>query len=281
MQTISEILQKSTEELLASGLFDARLSAEYLLAHVLGCKRMDLYLRYDQPLEEKEVRDFHAFLERRKKREPVAYLCGRLPFYHLELEVNADVLIPRPETELLVDKVVDFLKKQELRGKVFVDLCSGSGCIGIAIKKSFPDLRVVLSDISRPSLEVAQRNALKNGVDVEFHQGDLLEGFCDKAHFLCCNPPYVSEEEIKDLEDDVKKYEPLIALIARSFGYEFYERLSKSLPRYLHKGSKIFFEIGSSQKERILQIFNHTPWHVQQFFSDWNGKDRFFFLENE
>jgi release factor glutamine methyltransferase len=281
MQTIFEALHQAMHDLLATGLADGRLSAEYLLAHVLRCKRLDLYLRYDQPLQENEMQDFLELIERRKKREPVAYLCKSVPFYTLDLEVSRDVLIPRPETELLVDKVVELLKKEETNGKVFVDLCAGSGCIGIAVKKSLPHLRVVLSDISLPALNVAKRNALKNSVAVEFHQGDLLEGFSSKVDFLCCNPPYVSEGELSDLEDDVIKYEPLLALIAKSGGYEFYERLAKTLPPYLNRGAKCFFEIGSGQKERVFQIFCDERWRSKQSFSDWNGKNRFFFLENE
>jgi release factor glutamine methyltransferase len=281
MKTIAEILQRSIDELLKSKIKDARVSAENLLAHVLKCKRMELYLRYDQPLEEKEILDFQALLERRKKREPVGYLCETMPFYHTEIEVGPGVLIPRPETELLVEKAIEVLKKQDLKGKLLVDLCAGSGCIGIAIKKSLSDLRVVLSDISHAALEVAKRNAIRNLAQVEFHQGDLLEGFSSKIDFLFCNPPYVSEEEMFFLDEDVKQYEPALALVAKSHGYEFYERLSKILPRYLNGGAKLFFEIGSTQKEGVKKIFSGGTWSSMQFFCDWRGKDRFFFLENE
>ncbi len=281
MQTLLELLKSSSKELQHSHVGDARLSAEILLAHILGCKRMDLYLHFDQPLEEKEVKAYQLLLERRKKREPVAYICGSVPFFHLEIEVNKDVLIPRPETELLVEKMVDRLKKEDLSGKLFMDLCTGSGCMALAIKQNFPELRVAASDISPQALEVAKRNAKNNSLVIEYHLGDLLEGFSEKIDFLCCNPPYISEEEQSSLEEEVVLYEPREALFAKDFGYEFYERLSQILPSYLHPKAKIFFEIGKGQKSQMQKIFCQKPWILPQFFCDYNGIDRFFFLETE
>jgi release factor glutamine methyltransferase len=281
MKAIVNLLRDSIVELRKEGLEDARISAEILLAHCLKCKRMDLYLRFDQPLEEQEILQFRGLLERRKKREPIAYLCQSVPFYHTEIEVNSDVLIPRPETELLVEKVVQILRKQDLKGKLLLDLCCGSGCMAVAIKKEFPQLQVVARDISLPALEVAKRNAKKNGTEIEFQMADLLEGFPFKMDFLLCNPPYVAEEEMPFLEEDVKCYEPSLALVAKSSGFEFYERIAKSLATYLNPKAKIFFEMGSTQKKRLEQLFSQSFWTKREFFLDASGKDRFFFLENE
>jgi release factor glutamine methyltransferase len=281
MKSILEILKEAKEILQKKGLNDPQRSAEELLAHVLGFNRMDLYLHYDFPLEEKEIQSFRHLLARREKREPIQYLCGKLPFYHAEIEVSSDVLIPRPETELLVDKVVQTLKEEKGSEKLLLDLCTGSGCIGIAIKKSLPELTVVLADISSQALEVAKRNAKKNFVEVLFHQGDLMEGFPKKIDYLVCNPPYVAAEEFSQLQEEVRNFEPSLALVAGHGGYEFYERLSKTLPPFLNKGAKLFFEIGATQKEGIQKIFCQDGWPRGQFFCDWNGKDRFFFLENE
>ena len=161
---------------------------------------MHLYLEFDKPLTEQELENCRAFLARRSKGEPLAYIKGKMSFYHCEINVSPDVLIPRPETEILVDRVVQTLKGENLEDKTLWDLCCGSGCLGIALKKEFSELEVVLSDISPKALQIANENARQNGVEVKIVEGDLFQPFQGKkTHFLICNPPYISQKEFDSL----------------------------------------------------------------------------------
>jgi release factor glutamine methyltransferase len=233
-------------------------------------------------VQEVELEAMRLLLKRVAKGEPIEYLIGELDFYHCLICVTKEVLIPRPETEILVDLACRSLKQTSCYGKVAWDLCTGSGCIGIAVKKSCPDLKMALSDISKEALEVAASNAKKNAVDVEFLHGDLLEPFNGrKADIIFCNPPYISAKEFLELDPSVKDFEPNIALIGGENGLVFYQRLKEELPRYLNSGAKIFFEIGASQGNAVLSLFSEKGWKNQRVEKDWAGHDRFFFLEFE
>jgi len=282
VKTIGEILKLSTQYLEEQKVSSARLQAEELLADILGCKRLDLYLRFDQPLQEKELTPFREKLRSRVKGEPLGYLLSGADFFHCQLDLSRDVLIPRQETEILISKVALELKNESLAGKSAWDLCTGSGCLGIALKKQFPDLDVTLSDLSPKALEIAQKNAQKNDVNVSFFQGDLLEPFKGKkADFILCNPPYIAEAEHAQLEREVRDFEPKMALVGGLTGLEFYERLARELPRFLNGGAKIFFEIGTGQGAPVLQLFHEACWTKKRIEKDWAGHDRFFFLEFE
>jgi release factor glutamine methyltransferase len=191
--------------------------------------------------------------------------------------VNRDVLIPRPETEILVDTI---LKEIGARSLEIWDLCTGSGCIGIALKKRRPDCHVILADISAKALEVAKKNAA--GVEVEIVQGDLLAPFQGrKADVLVCNPPYISEKEYIELDREVRDWEPKQALVAGPTGYEFYERLARELPPYLKPGAKVYFEIGQGMGEGVRKFFNHPFWKKGKVVQDWSSLDRYYILETE
>jgi len=282
MKTIGEILTLSTKYLAEQGIASPRLQAEELLADVLGCKRLDLYLRYDQLLEEKEVTPFREKIRRRVKREPLGYLLSNTEFFHCRLDLSRDVLIPRQETEILIAKVIEQLKGIDLVGKSAWDLCTGSGCLGIALKKHLPSLDVFLADLSPQAVEIAKKNAQKNGVELSFFQGDLLHPFAGKkADFILCNPPYIASGEHPLLEREVRDFEPRMALVSGPSGLEFYERLSRELPPFLNPGAKIFFEIGTGQGEAVMSLFSKPCWKLRRIEKDWAGHDRFFFLEFE
>lgn len=282
MKLISEALSE------IASLFDARQmphpkrQAEELLCDLLDCSFSQLYHRREEALGEDRWQICQLWVKRRLKGEPLAYLSGKVHFYHCLLEITPAVLIPRPETELLVDRIAARLKKERLLGKVLWDLCCGSGCIGIALKKMFPELIVYLSDRSEEAVSLAARNAEKNRVSVECLKGDLLEPFQGmKADYVVCNPPYISEEEYACLDGEVKNYEPRLALVAGERGLEFYHRLADELPAYLSPGAQIGLELGYQQGETVRKIFERSPWKNQKVEKDWAGHDRFFFLENE
>lgn len=281
-KSIGTFLSETTRQFAAHGLSYSRRQAEDLLCDLLGCSRQELYQRAESSLNEKERILGEEWVQRRLQGEPLPYLSGKVEFYGCLLEINRHVLIPRQETEVLVDKIVQDLKKEKLSHQVLWDLCSGSGCIGIALKKALPALSVYLSDLSSEAVQLAQRNAERNKVAVTCLRGDLLEPFRGKkAHYVVCNPPYISEEEYLHLDREVKEYEPRQALVGGREGVEFYKRLARELPAHLCPHGKVWLEIGYQQGEAVQKIFNGGNWKRNRLEKDWAGHSRFFFLENE
>lgn len=268
MKGLGEILKLSGQFLEERGIERGKRVAEEIIAHVLRMKRMDLYLQFDKPLVEKELALVREMIKRVGQKEPPEYVMGRVEFFGCQIQVDPRVLIPRPETEILVEKIA-----KRAKTGVLWDLCTGSGCIGIALKKANPELEVTLSDISKEALEQARENARLNGVEVAFLESDLLDAFHGrKADWIVCNPPYVSDGEYLELEPTVRNFEPKIALVGGKTGTEMYERLAKTLPLYLKPGGEFFFEIGSSQKIALQELYPDC-----QIENDWAGHPRFLF----
>jgi len=237
-------------------------------------------LQFDRPLQEDELKMYRALLKRKAAGEPIEYICGSIEFFGCDLYTNANVLIPRPETELLLEKASQQIEKN-VEKKVW-DVCCGSGCIGLGLKKRFPQLKVILSDIEESAISVAKRNAKRNQLDVEFLLGDLLSVFKgQKADMIFCNPPYISRKDFECLDRSVKDFEPSQALIGGESGLLYYERLSRVLPEYLEPKARLFLEIGAGQGGAVLDIFNSGYWKAKKVEKDWAGHDRFFFLEFE
>lgn len=273
MKTLGEILKLSTDFLQKRGIDRPRREVEELLAHVLQLPRIELYMQFDRPLIEAELVQLREAVKRRAEGEPSQYIAGSVEFLDCRLKVNRNVLIPRPETEILVDRI---LKELPATPVEIWDVCTGSGCIGIALKKKRPDCKVVLSDISPEALAVAQDNAAYNLVDVEFLQGDLLAPFqgC-KADIVVCNPPYVTEQEYASLDKEVRDWEPRKALVG---GLLFYQRLSHELPHYLNSGGKVYLEIGAKMGEQVKNLFNSPAWKSPQIAQDWSSHDRYLII---
>jgi len=281
MKSLLEVLSLSTDYLRKKGIAHPRREAEDLLCDLFGISRLNLYLEFERPLNEEEISLCRSRLTRRGQGEPSQYVHGQVDFYGCSFLITPAVLIPRQETEILVDIVAKELDKLDLTGKSLWDVCCGSGCIGIALKKRFPELQVTLSDISKDALSIAQHNAEKNHVDVRFLEGDLLTPFQhEKTHFLVCNPPYISNKEYEELEKEVH-FEPKMALVSGENGTEIYERLAKEIILYLQPSALIWFEIGHQQGNLVLQYFKNQSWKKKYIEKDWAGHDRFFFLENE
>lgn len=282
MKTVKEILERSTEFLRDKGIGNARREAEEIISDALEMKRIEIYLQFDRPLNEREVDKIRVFIRRRSRGEPRQYIRGKVEFLDCEILVSPAVLIPRQETEILASQIVEVLSQLDNRGKVLWDLCTGSGCLGIAIKKKIPDLQVVLSDLSEEALSIARRNAEINQVDVSFELGDLFFPFKGrKADIVVCNPPYVAPKEYAALEREVREFEPQLALVAEEEGLLFYRRLSEDLPAFLNAEGKAWLEIGGAQGAAVLGKFGSNCWKKVGFSPDWSGNDRFFFLEIE
>jgi release factor glutamine methyltransferase len=275
VKTVVEVLKLSTSYLQDRKVERARRMAEELLAHTIGMKRMDLYLQYDRPVDERELTSLRDLLKRAGKGEPVAYILGEVPFHGCTIRVDSRVLIPRPETELLVDLIL----KVNPQKKIW-DLCAGSGCIGIALKKARPDLEVVLADVSFEALELASANARLNQVDVACLHGDLFAPFVGlKADLIVSNPPYISPKEYLDLDPSVRDFEPKTALVAQRDGLAFYERIEAEIKPFLAPGGSLWLEIGCRQGAAVMKIFSGKGWKNQKVMQDWAGKDRFFIAE--
>lgn len=263
MKTLGQILKLSYEYISKKSSSHSRHEVDELIAHCLGKKRLDLYLNFDKPLNEVELDLIRKNLTRLAANEPLQYIEGTVQFYGCTIKVDKRVLIPRPETELLVDHIAKTIGPDS--DKTLWDICTGSGCIGIALKRAIPGLKVTLSDISKDALDLARENAALNGVEVTLVQGDLLEPFKgQKTDYIVCNPPYISEAEYGSLEPHVRDYEPKLALVGGKTGLECYDRLIPAIS----PGTSVWLEIGALQgahfpDAKIIQDLSHQDRFVE------------------
>jgi release factor glutamine methyltransferase len=238
-----------TEQFLAQkGCEFPRLDAQVLLAHVLGCKRIELYTRYEEPATEAERARFKELIRRRLEGCPVAYLVGRKEFFSLEFEVGPAVLIPRPDTESLVNECLSLARP--MPEPTLIDIGTGSGAIAMAVAKHLKGAKVTATDVSAEALAVAQRNAARHGVAerVRFLQGDLFEPVPagERFDFVLSNPPYIPHEDVPGLPVGVRDYEPHLALDGGPGGFMVFDRLIRDATRYLNPGGYLIVEIAAT-----------------------------------
>jgi release factor glutamine methyltransferase len=255
--TVLRMLRWSTQYLAAKGVEDARLDMEHLLAHTLGTGRLELYLHFERPLTRAELDAFRPLLLERARRKPLQYIVGRASFRELELAVDPRVLIPRPETEELVEAVLVRVREWGREGLSVLDVGTGSGAVVLALLTEGPFGRGVASDHSSEALEVARTNARTilsdRGVALEFREGDLLEVLEPGERFdvVVSNPPYVAESEHAELAAEVRKWEPRQALVAPEAGLAHIRRLVQGAPGALAPGGLLALEVGSEQAESV------------------------------
>jgi len=257
MLTVLESLNLSADYLQKHEIESPRINAELLLASILNCKRLDLYLAFDKPLSEEEVEQYRNFIKRRGKFEPLQYITGSVEFYGIEIKVNPSVLIPRPETEILIDSVIEQVKRKEEVS--ILDIGCGSGNIAIAIAANISNCKVFGTDISKDAVKISMENAEANGVKnrTEFHQKDVLaDDFSElpKMDILVSNPPYVSKEKFAALQNEIKYFEPNFAVTDFSDGYKYYKAISEKAKQMLKPGGKIFFELSENQHIKVKEI---------------------------
>jgi release factor glutamine methyltransferase len=252
VRPLGEVLRLSTGYLESHGSTTPRLDAELLIGHALGLSRIDLYLQHDRPLAEPELAACRALLERRGRREPVAYILGRWGFRGLELDVDARVLVPRPETEVLVERCLELLAV--VVAPRVLDVGTGSGAIALSIKAERPDAAVVAVDVSAGALSVAAANAERLGLDVELVESDLLAGVgARRFHLIASNPPYVTEADAAALEPEVAEFEPRLAVVAGPAGTEVLERLVAGAPAALEPGGWLVAECAEGQAPALRE----------------------------
>ncbi|MCA9525684.1 MAG: peptide chain release factor N(5)-glutamine methyltransferase [Myxococcales bacterium] len=250
--TIGRVLTWTTSHFAEKGMESPRLDAELLIADALALTRLQLYTQHDQPLIAPELAAVRERVRRRSRREPVAYITGTRGFWSLDLQVDRRVLIPRPETELLIEKALDFLKP--FRQPRIVDVGTGSGCIALTLAKERPDARVLAIDTSPDALAVAAANRDRLELPVTLQRGDLLQGVEGPFDLIVSNPPYIASGEIAGLMPDVARHEPRLALDGGPDGLVLIRPLIDQAGARLAPGGGLMIEIGHDQGPRLLEI---------------------------
>lgn len=273
---IIELIRWGEDYLSGRGFDHPRREMEWMLSELLSLPRVDLYLKFDQTVERDKLSILRSWIKRRLTGEPLAYITGSTEFFGLPFKVNSSVLIPRPETERLVEIALEIARKTG--AKDIVDVGTGSGCIAVAFARHFQEARMLAVDRDPTALEVARENALLNGVGskITFRQTDVrIDDFGDTFDLLTSNPPYVAENEIGRLMDDVRRFEPLLALTDGGNGLELYRRFALQGRKWIRPGGFAVMEVGlGSHPARVKDIFEREGFQDIQTFQDYNGDDR-------
>lgn len=275
---ITELLDEATRKLGQAGIESPQVDARLLLQYITGLSRTGLYLQGAKPVEPVEVDAFFALVRQRCRRTPLQHLLGLCEFWSMEFIITPDVLIPRPETEYVLERVLSVLGKASQGGHV-LDLCTGSGVIAVVLARE-TGCRVTAIDISLQALVIAQKNIVKHGVahQVMLAASDLFAGLSPHQQFDCIvsNPPYIAEQEIETLSPEVCRGEPRIALSGGESGTEVIERIAGDVHLYLKPGGWLFLEIGSDQQQAVIDIFCSTGNRYTQVdvHADWAGRPR-------
>lgn len=278
MNTVLEILNKTTSFFQHKGIPNPRLDAQYILAHGLKMKRMDLYLNFDKPLSEHELEILRPLVARRAKREPLQHIVGTTCFRGHEIRCDRRALIPRPETESLIDII-----KERLQGKesaTVADIGTGSGAIAIAVKKEIPGKRVLATDISKDALDLAKENAKFNEAEIEFFEGNLLEALPEGEKFdiIVSNPPYIPDAEKEKLQPEVRDFDPALALFGGPDGLTLIRKILEQSENRLKPEGFLLMEIGpEANEDKILEAeASNYPWLKWcGTLPDFYGKTRF------
>lgn len=273
--TIGRLLEWMTGYFQARVSDSPRLDAEILLAHHLGCQRIQLYVMYEEEISAQDRARLKDLVVRRGEGCPVAYLTGVKEFFGLRLRVNPAVLIPRPETEVLVESAVALARHRTIER--FFDLGTGSGAIAIALAKAWPSASGVASDCSPEALAVAKENAEQHQVAdrIEFRAGKLFDAAPEETFdLIASNPPYVASEEIPGLANTVRDYEPRLALDGGPAGLEVLRQIIEAAPRHLRPGGSLLLEIGDSQEAAVRALFTSSPLALEPTIRDYSRLPR-------
>ena len=276
---VADVLRRATARLQEAGSDTPGLDAELLLMEALGWSREDLYRSPEVELQDPQIARFEGFVGRRGRGEPVAYVTGSREFWSLEFRVTRDVLIPRPETEHLVETVLDFLASRPGRCRI-LEVGTGSGAIAVSLAKERERAEVWAADVSAPALEVARENARRHGVERRIHwlRGDLLapaQGLPGCFDVVVSNPPYIPSGELAGLQRDVRDWEPALALDGGIDGMDFYRRIVRDGVRHLRDGGLMAVEIGADLSRGVSELFRtHAELRRVRILSDYSGRPR-------
>lgn len=256
--TVGRAVNAATQRLAEAGIDTARLDAQVILAHALGVSRSWLFAHFEQALDAVQSEKFTELIARRVAHEPVAYLVGHKEFYGIDLQVDRRVLIPRPETEMLVDAVLLVAQEHAPAPVTIADVGTGSGAIALAVAANAPNAQIFATDLSAGALAVAAANAARHdtGHQVTLLQGDLLAPLPAPVDVVVANLPYVTSDDYTTLEPDVRAYEPQLALEAGPQGLDVIARLLRQLPGHLRTGGTVILEIGYNQGQVALKLID-------------------------
>ena len=255
---IHNLIAETTKKLENIGVPSARLDAEVLLAFLLDCDRTELIKYPEKTIHDEQLSAFNRLVERRLRWEPIAYITGRKAFWSFVLDVSPDVLIPRPDTEIIVEETLALCRSEKIVKPRILEIGTGSGAIALALAIELPGAQIMASDISTDALRVAKKNARDLGLEskITFIAGDLLDPVEGAFDIILSNPPYIGAEEYETLPAGVKNYEPSRALLAGQTGLEFYEKLVYQSPGRLNKNGWILLEIGARQAEDVYALMS-------------------------
>jgi release factor glutamine methyltransferase len=278
--TVLELITWSTSHLQEKNIDEARLTVELLLGHALKMKRIQLYMNFDKPMTAEELASYKLLLKRRLAREPVQYIIGETEFMGLPFSVDARVLIPRPETETLVEEALRCCKSLCTDGSTLavLDIGTGSGCIAVSVAKLFTGSSVDAIDISTDALAVARMNAERNGVDVNFAAADILSDaqlpFSRTYDVILSNPPYISSAVYATLEPEIRNFEPSVAETDGADGLSFYRRLAVRTRTMLNPHGVLAVEHAFDQQDDVMALFTAAGWRSVVPVSDTSGNPR-------
>ncbi|MFW5980422.1 MAG: peptide chain release factor N(5)-glutamine methyltransferase [Halanaerobiaceae bacterium] len=276
---IKTVLKRSEAFLKKNNISNPRLDAEVLLSDLLDMERIKLYVNYDYPLTEKELNEYRKRIVKRGDHIPVAYITGHKEFMSLDIAVNKKVLLPRPETELLVEKIIDWCKEKELESPNIVDVGTGSGAILVSLGYYIKKAKILGIDISQEALEIARKNIKKHEMQerLKVIQGDLLRPLLKmnktNVDVVVSNPPYIKKEKMETLPPEVKK-EPDLALNGGKDGVEIYKKLIPQAFQVLKENGFLILEIGEDQGEMLKNLLQKNKWHQIEIKKDYADKER-------
>jgi release factor glutamine methyltransferase len=274
--TIARVLGWATDDFKKRSNPSPRLDAELLLTSVLGVDRVRLVIDSERRLNDVELARYRSLIVRRRLGEPIAYILGRREFYGIPFAVDRRALVPRPDTETLVEVALERTRARSMYGRA-LDLCTGSGCVAVAFARARPTWRVTASDVSREAAGLARENALRHGVAFSMRvvEGDLfapLDG--ERYELITANPPYVPSAELAELAPDIRDFEPRVALDGGSDGLDVVRAVVAGAVAYLEPGGILAVEIGHDQAVRVSQLFERASFREIRVHRDYGGRDR-------
>ena len=273
---IKDLIAKASEKLKKAEVTDYVIDSRLLAEYVFHIDYYKLLVHPDMETDVKNAQIYNQLIEKRAAHIPLQHLTENQEFMGINFKVNENVLIPRQDTEILVEEVIKYINRQERKVKV-LDMCTGSGCIAISIDKLCDNAQVVGADISKKALEIAKINNNENNARVDFIESDLFENIKECFDVIVSNPPYIESEEIEKLMPEVKDFEPRIALDGTKDGLEFYRNICNNLSRYLKEQGAVFFEIGYNQGRSVSKILNEQGFEKVKVIKDYSQNDRVVF----
>lgn len=274
---IIDLLNVASEHLRKNGFENSRLEVERLLGSVIGLSRIDLYMEFERPLTDEELEQFRSLYKRRLAHEPLQYIIGSTDFREIEVKTDSRALIPRPETEVMVQIAIDFLKHRP--DPLVADLGTGSGVIAISIVYEVPGSHAVAVDISDEALMLTEQNALMTGVEgsITLVSGDMLNGLRDRGPFdvILSNPPYVKSHDIGSLQSEVRDYEPMIAFDGGPDGLRYLNTIAEGAHQFLKSGGLLLLECDGAEAEQVRKTLEMTSCYTEvKIIQDIAGKSR-------